>query len=165
MPFQTQPYQIKSPNSQFIHLKQCHFKLRTFQETQELHSAETNRISFEAKETKISNLKVFFLENPIKIKPNTVEYNHGLIKLNPPILTLLTTGNKKGNAISSTELSWKLKSYIPCINKQKFILYTHQSNIIINTIIHNVSLISPRKLKAKKKKKTPAKVNFFARKN
>ena len=60
MPFQTQPYQIKSPNSQFIHLKQCHFKLRTFQETQELHSAETNRISFEAKETKISNLKSFF---------------------------------------------------------------------------------------------------------
>ena len=119
-------------------------------------------------------LKVFFLENPIKIKPNTVEYNHGLIKLNPPILTLLTTGNKKGNAISSTELSWKLKSYIPCINKQKFILYTHQSNIIINTIIHNVSLISPRKLKAKKKKKKkhlqkltslPGKTNYSAIKN
>ena len=117
-------------------------------------------------------LKVFFLENPIKIKPNTVEYNHGLIKLNPPILTLLTTGNKKGNAISSTELSWKLKSYIPCINKQKFILYTHQSNIIINTIIHNVSLISPRKLKAKKKKKhlqkltsLPGKTNYSAIKN
>ena len=66
-------------------------------------------------------------------------------KLNPPIPTLLKNKKKKEMPFQAQTFleTWELHS----VYKQKFILYTYESNTLINTIIHNVSSTGSRKLK------------------